>query len=77
MPKTVTRPKVQSPVEMLAERKREVEWALKETEREVRANARRAERLQAKREGLLAEVSSLDKGIEALGGMPKEAAGGA
>lgn len=70
---TKTESKIASPVEMLGQRKRDLEAALQKADRDIRAAARHAERLASKREALLIELRGIEEAIEKLGGLPKDA----
>lgn len=64
--------RVETPVQLLAGRKRELEGEITGIDRELRAGDRKRERLSAKRSAVLEELRGVDEAIERLGGLPKK-----
>jgi septal ring factor EnvC (AmiA/AmiB activator) len=68
MTKTKTARPVETPVELLADRRRELERQIEQTDRELRATERRRERLTSGRAAQLEELRGVTDAIRRLGG---------
>lgn len=70
--KIKTKTTATTPVQMLADRKGQIEAEIATTDRELRSGERKRERLGAYRSALLEELRGVNEAIERLGGLPKD-----
>lgn len=71
--KIKTKTTATTPVQMLANRKEQIEAAIAGADRDLRSGERKRERLGAYRSSLLEELRGVSEAIERLGGLPKDA----
>lgn len=69
MSRTKEPTKAETPVELLARRKRVLEGSIADVDRQLRAGERRRDRLTVQREAFLEELRGVDEAIERLGGI--------